>query len=350
MPRSPLAPFLKKIYPDYQAVNADEIPLKYKSLEAEWKSVRQNWGILDLSHQKKILVQGKDRISFLHRMLTNDIQKLKPGERCAACLLTPKGKIISDMTVYAEDSFHILELGISDDQKIIDHLSKYTLIDDVLLDLISDRWGLISFQGPESPRAIQPLDHRWHFFPNSRTGEQGYDLLFPVDQTQELWNALQSFKPLHFVGREAQEVLRIEAGIPKFEAELNQDIIPNEANLENAVSFTKGCYPGQEIVARIKYRGGIQKKLYGLEIMTNFLPQKNDPVQIKDHVIGFLTSVCFSPCLQKNIALGFLKASHIQENAVVEIHSQEHIISAVMRNLPFYSAKAHQTLAPERAS
>ncbi|MBI1883750.1 MAG: hypothetical protein HYS08_06050 [Chlamydiae bacterium] len=299
---------------------------KLSSIEKEWKAVRTQVGFLDLSHQGKILVEGKDRASFLHNMFSNDIKSLTPGIHRYTTLLTPKGKIISDIDVYAFENYFILELYPENVKKVVDRLNSFIITEDVMLKDVSPLFGHLSFQGPLSNEKI--LSGNFQAFDHERCGEKGYDFIIPMKNLET--------QKIQSIGLTTYNILRIEAGIPWYGSELDETIIPNEANLENAISWTKGCYPGQEIVARVKYLGGVQKKLTGIVMEGNVIPQKGDRILKDEKEIGIITSAVYSFQLSCPIALAYLKTASATPDEKIQIHHEDKILNGKVQSLPFY--------------
>jgi len=172
-------------------------------------------------------------------------------------------------------------------------------------------------------------------FRSTHTGEDGFDLIVQNEQAAELWQALQN-KGARPVGHNALEILRIEAGIPRFGIDMDESNVVSETGLDDAVSFTKGCYVGQEIIARIKYRGHVAKKLSGLVCGQAAELQNGAPILATDgKEIGRVTSVAHSPRLGQTIALGYLKYDYLAAGSEVKIVSGDESFPAVVTELPF---------------
>jgi len=339
MNQSPLYQKFKELGARFQEFQSWELPANFGSVEAEWKAVRTQLGILDLTHRGKILVKGKDRVGFLHNMLSNDIKNLLPGSYCYAAVLTPKGKMVTDVNVFAFEDYHLLELDEANVGKTSERLSSFIIGEDVEIKDVSLLYGILSLQGPHAEDFLKRLPQdslNFRAFSHDRTGTGGCDLWVAIENLEKLWNQIQILEKILPIGMSAYETLRIEAGIPVFGKELDENTIPNEANLENAISWTKGCYPGQEIVARIKYRGSVQRILCGLVIKENIVPQRGDKVFKDTNIVGIVTSAVYSFHLASPIALAYLRTVAMAGNEV-HIHHQEKILTGKVQNLPFYT-------------
>ena len=174
-----------------------------------------------------------------------------------------------------------------------------------------------------------PVLHATH------SGEDGFDLLVKADQAHTLWNALQEAgaRP---VGNNAQDILRIEAGIPLYGKDMDETNVVTETGLDDSVSYTKGCYIGQEIIARIKYRGHVAKKLSGLIFEQAANPAQGWKVQsLDDKEIGRLTSKTYSPHLGRTIALCYLKYDYLTPGTEVKVIHEDRELAARVTALPF---------------
>jgi folate-binding protein YgfZ len=174
----------------------------------------------------------------------------------------------------------------------------------------------------------------------SHTGEDGFDLIVASDHANLLWHALQQSGAVP-VGYDALEILRLEAGLPRYDIDMDDTNVVSETSLDDAISFTKGCYLGQEIIARIKYRGHVAKRLSGL-IFDGTV--SIDPGAVINSVdgkeIGRITSVTFSPRLNRTIALAYLKYDYLAPGTVVKVTAGALELSATVVELPFVSSTA----------
>ena len=231
-------------------------------IEEDYKTLREGCGIVDLSAADRLELTGKDRQRFLNAYTTCDIKALAPGSGAYGFFTSPQGRILSDVTVLALEDRLWLELPPGQAGPISDHLRKYILADRVQIRPLEDAVPL-AIAGPGAEAVLgAPRRRRGH---GAAAGEDGRARL-------TLWVALtpdvlaeRLAADWRAPGRaEALEILRVEAGIPRFGQDFGPDNFPQETGIEEAVSFTKGCYLGQEVVARIHYRGGVQKGLRGL--------------------------------------------------------------------------------------
>lgn len=342
-----------------------QMPVHFGDPQAEYYAVRQSVGLCDLSYRGLVRVTGMDRQRFLHAMVSNDTASLQPGQGCYAALLTNRGKLVADFVVHADTDAYLLDLEPQMASPFIDAISQFVIADDVTFDDVSAQWGRLSLQGP---RAAELLTHaferqvpelaryafttwdlgtyRVYLIRRSHTGELGYQLLAPSQALPDLWEVLWQHRETcdaRAVGRNALEVLRIEAGIPVFGRELTAETIPVEANLLEAISYTKGCYIGQEVIARIDARGHVNRRLVGLVLDGETLPPQEAPVVSPEREVGWVTSATHSPALQRNIALGYVRREVLSPGTHLVVQANGATVGATVVELPFYHSQTMGT-------
>jgi len=278
-----------------------------------------------------IEVKGADAKKFLNGLLTNDINKLQGKSGCYALLLTPKGKIIADCFCYTcGDTF-----GIDCEQSlkpvILEHLKKYIVFQKVELSDQGGDWQALGVIGPKAKeflsmqlKELPTTEYTyletvfgeiklWVILKN-RWGLPCYELWVKKSQATELKNKLNFPEISH----EAQEILRIESGTPLFSIDFDQNSLPQEACLDEALSFDKGCYVGQEIVARLEHRGHVGKQLVQLFIEGNNPPTRGEKIFSDDgKEIGRITSSIFSPTDKKSVSLGIISYASLNLTEVM---------------------------------
>ncbi len=352
--RSPLHDLHRSLGATFEQEWGWELPDRYQDPIQEHRAVRESAGLLDLSFRALYRVTGTERTRFLNGILTNDIGKLEIGQGCYACLLTPQGKIVADLDVLSFPDYHLLELHSCWKEQALDHLNKYIIADDVTFEELEDH-ALVAFQGPQATRLLQRLlpgadlpagehqctelsldDHVCRVFQTSMTGEDGYKLALNADRAGTLWQALQEAGATA-AGVSSLNTLRLEAGIPWFGVDFDVENFPQEAGIEDkAVSFTKGCYIGQEFVIRIAHRGHVNRRTSGLTIQRERIPRRGDRILHRDKEIGKITSAALSPTLGKIIALGMLRREAHEPGTIVHVEIDGERVPAEVTPLPFY--------------
>lgn len=340
-----------------------QLPANYGDSLGEYEAVRSNVGIMDLSDRGKLRLSGKEHLRFLQGMLTNDVINLEEGKGMYAAVLTVKGRMLSDMHVYREAESVFLDIEPGLNSKVTDLLKKFRLSYKADIEDVTDDLGLISVHGPNAAELVtslsgvdvsgmEELSHlRTHaddtalfIVKINRTGEEGFDIYTPTRSTEVLWNTLLEkgkefgVKP---IGLDAYSTLRIEAGIPVYGADMDEQTIPIEAGIWHALSFDKGCYIGQEVVARIKWRGHVNRHLMGLLMEGENLPASGDEIFAGEKKIGIVTSSVYSPALKRPVALGYVRREFKTPGTEIIINVKgEHSESALVSELPLYSKKS----------
>lgn len=345
----------------FEEVTGWEMPAHYGDIEAEHRAVRQAVGVTDLSHRGKLRVTGDDRVKWLQSVISNDILPLQPGQGRYSSFLTHKGKMLTYFRVYLQaDAIMIEDVGEIGDATY-QALRKFLLYGTkAKMENCAESWGLLLLSGPKASTVIQsafgvdvtalkPVNfvsaqiggQTALVIRTEETGEMDFEILLPADGLPTAWTILmQAGAPVGIkaIGCHAREALRIEAGIPKAGPELNEEIVPPEANLEGkAFSLTKGCYPGQEVVARMDTYGNVRRHLVGLAMKDSTVPPKGSKLFSGDREVGWISSAVRSPQLGQVIALGFPLRDFSKPGTklTVEVDGSRH--DATVHTLPFYS-------------
>jgi glycine cleavage system T protein len=338
-----------------------EVVGHYSDPITEYHTVRQAVGLADLSHRGKSRVTGEDRIKWLQSIVSNDILPLQPGQGCYSSLLNHKGKMLTYFRLYVlPDAVLIEDVGEVGDTTY-QALRKFLLYGTkAKMDNCAESWGLLLVSGPHAPTVVRSAfgvdvsdlkpvtfviaqigDQNALVMRTEETGEVDLEVMLPADVLPVAWNRLweagqpHGIKP---VGRQALDMLRMEAGLPKAGVDLTEDIVPPEANLEHkAYSLNKGCYPGQEVMARMDTYGQVRRRLVGLVLDEQTIPPKGAKLLSGDREVGWITSATFSPLLNRIIAFGFPLRDFAKPDTVlaVEIEGQRH--QAMVHALPFYN-------------
>jgi len=264
----------------------------------EYERLREAVGLVDHSSRGKILLRGAEVAEFLQGQLTNDIEALAPGRGCYAALLSHKGKMRADLRVLRGADWVWLDsepeaLGV-----LTRTIETYSLGRDVGLEDLTRARSILSLIGPAADRALEvapPGDE--HAFVEGNHGlyvrtDLGVDVLCAAEDTAGVQAALG----IEAVSEAAAECLRIESGRPRYGLDIGPETIPQEAGLNaRAVSFDKGCYVGQETVARLYYKGKPNRHLRGLRLSAPVA--SGEPLLLGDREVGSVGSTCVSPVL-----------------------------------------------------
>ncbi|MFN8534220.1 MAG: aminomethyltransferase family protein [Dehalococcoidia bacterium] len=302
-----------------------EIPADFGDSAQETAVVRHDAGLTDRSDRGKILVSGPDRTAFLQALVTNDVTTIAAGHGLQALGLNHKGQIVADFLILPWRGRLVLVVEPGERAFSFAWLRRHKLRAKVELIDETESLGLLSLAGPKAPTVLagllgqrfelgrdEVIDREFAGMPlliaGSRDlGVTGFDLFLPREKLGEAWQALidSGARP---VGALAWETLRIEAGTPRYGAELGESTLPAEARIEGrAIDPEKGCYPGQEIVARIRNRGQVNRFLRGIILEGGAPPAPAATIEVSGKSVGTVTSAAHSPALGKPIALAFLR-------------------------------------------
>lgn len=288
----------------------------------------ENIGLVDLK-RSWIEVRGADSKNFLNGRLTNNVTALQ-NSGCYSLLLTPKGKLIADLFCYPCGDLFGIDCNTSIKEKVLEELKRYIIFQKVELIDQSNRWGTLCLIGPKAKSFLETVvsklpQKEMEYVSNEVEGDL-FDVIlkklwgFPAFEIWVRKETIEKFKAilnLPTIDRKTQEVLRVESATPLFGVDMDENTIPLEANLQNAISFDKGCYVGQEIIARIHYRGHVGKQLVQIKIESFEPPKAGERIfSAEGEEIGFVTSSCFSPKFGAPIALAYLKYSFLNSPTI----------------------------------
>jgi folate-binding protein YgfZ len=311
--------------------------------------------LMDRSYHGIIKISGKDHVDLLHRLTTNELRNLGPGEGQMNVFTNEKGRIVDRVVLYKLDDEIWLIPSPRNSDKIAAWIDKYIFLEDVRVEKITS--GMLSLFGPQSPAFLHAMFNQdfealpdnyfdniqWHGHPlqiarTEELGFPGFNLILSSELIPELRQQILKrgsefdLKPMD---QGVYEILRVEAGWPLYDKDFNDQINPHEAQFLPYLSFTKGCYIGQEVVARLDTYEKVQKYLVGIILEGDAMPKEKDVILVHDQEAGWLTSVVHSMALRKNIALGYVRTKFISENVDVLIKSDDELISGTLVKLPF---------------
>lgn len=330
------------------------VPASYGDELFEYAAVRERGaGLIDLSSRGRFHVTGSEAVQFLNGLITNDVKALPENQWMPAAFPNVQGRLIASVRLGRLKDGFLIDTEPPTRQKVWQTIQRFTLAGDFHVTDITEKMSLLSIQGKQANEIVRSvvgesaaalpkqglaqakwLDHELTVIRTSHTAEDGFDLLVDVEHAQPLWQALTE-KGARPVGYNAFEILRIEAGVPRYGVDVDETNVVTEA-LEDAVSYSKGCYIGQEIIARIKYRGHVAKKLAGIVVDGTVKVEHNLKIaSIDNNEIGRITSTTVSPHLGCTIALGYVKYDYIAPGTEVKLLSNDQAIPARVTELPF---------------
>lgn len=305
-------------------LNGREVVARGPSEPASVEAARTGAVLLDASYREWIRVTGEDRVSFLHGMVTNEVTKLPVGTATYAAMLTPKGAMVADVRLLKREGDLLLDVEPGHGAKVREFLEKFLISEDAELHDETATHALLTLGGPRAPELlaklglVAPAQHEARaatvagvavtLVGNDVVLAHGVDVISPRDGVEAVYRALKEAGAalgLLALGVEGFEVLRVEAGVPRYGADMDDKTIPLEANLERAINYKKGCYIGQEVIARGTFRGHMNRKLMGL-LLGGQVPAARTELFSGEKKVGWVTSVVRSEKRGQTIALGYV--------------------------------------------
>jgi folate-binding protein YgfZ len=336
----------------------------------EYLALSERAALVDRNDRGRLRLTGTDRRAYLQGLLTNDIVALAPGTGCYAALLTAQGRMIADMRVLETGDAILMDVAGSVVSRVHAHLTDFIFGEDVAVEGVTSstlQWGLYgpdaaavlastlareTAPGEQAPSAAQleamPIfgNVRWRFrdvpllvVRSDEIGVKGFDLFIESVGAGPLVQALSASGAMR-AGADVVEVCRVEAGRPVFGVDMDEDTIPLEAGIENrAISMTKGCYVGQEIIVRVLHRGGgrVARRLVGLKLEAS-VPAPGTALKSGDREVGRMTSAVHSPRLGAPIALGYVHRDFVDPGTRLTAGEQ----AAEVVALPFVRERSQQ--------
>jgi folate-binding protein YgfZ len=322
------------------------LPNDWGDWRAEYRFARESVALLDKNYRAYISLTGPDRARYLNAILTNNIKELRPGQGTVSLLLNPQGHILAEIEIYAlQDTLLCVSYAMIREQ-LIPALDKYIIMDDVTLTDETPRFGTLALEGPQAAGVVRELTgvdigtlpELGHVelprFPLQASGEKaatrgalpcrlvkrspggipGSEFVVEREHLPELWAILlaavraQGGGPM---GYTALNALRLEQGAPWFGYDFGEKQIPHEAGLQDThISFTKGCYTGQEIVERVRSRGQVNRVRVLLKFAAGQPPAADTPLLAEGKEVGYVTRTAFSPMLGCAIGMGYVRREH----------------------------------------
>jgi tRNA-modifying protein YgfZ len=317
-----------------------ELPPDYGDARAEYHAVRDLAGIVDRSGLGVLEVTGKDRAGFLHALVSNDIKALAPGHTCGATLLDIHGKVQLTFLVWSTEDRILLVTPPGTAAFALEAFDKYLFSEKASFADVTADVALSMLAGPEAAGIAERVAAELTGVEVRRApgiGETGGAetwMMVPSSDGARAWQAAldAGARP---VGAAAFESLRIEAGTPLFGRDVDDTVLLPEIPNARLLSHTKGCYPGQEVVVRIRDRGHVNRMLRGLVMEGQTVPERGAEVVADGAVIGRVTSATRSIGAGRPIALGFVRRQHAEAGAAVGVRIGDAIAAAHVSDLPF---------------
>ncbi|MBX3280025.1 MAG: aminomethyltransferase family protein [Acidobacteria bacterium] len=325
----------------------------------EYAALHSGAGLIDLSGAGVLEVSGSNAVQFLNGLVSNDVKMLSPGEGTIAAFLNVQGKVLALSRIYRTENKFLLELEACNRLKILHNLSRFVPAGGFFVSDLSEKTAIFSVQGPRSDElaaaltgsvpGAAPYSHREALIDgikvrianHARCGPKGFDMFAPADLSDKLLTAILEPAACRLVGRAAFDTARIEAGVALEPHDIDESHILLETGRNDAVSYTKGCYLGQEIIARIHWRGRPAKQITGLLLR---IDEASETIDFQSALlfaedgkkVGDIKSITYSPRLGRSIALGYVHRNYLEPGTslIVRIDDRE-MGRAEVTSLPF---------------
>ncbi|HUI53998.1 MAG TPA: hypothetical protein VLY04_03445 [Bryobacteraceae bacterium] len=267
-----------------------------------YQALRETAAWLDLSTRGRIIARGRDRTRLLHNLTSNDIKKMVPGDSCYAFLLNPQGRIQADLHLLCLADYFLLDTEPDLREKVHQLIRRYIIADQVELEDVTATTVSIGVEGPSSP-SLASGD--FTITPFTVTGQPGYRVYCSPEAKPGIIHQLESLGVKAATADDAR-IIRIENGKPRYGDDIRDSTLPQETGQMHAVSFTKGCYLGQEIVERIRSQGRVHKQLLRVELQGADPPAPGTKLTVNGSEAE-ITSAVYSPHFGKVIALAYCR-------------------------------------------
>ncbi|MFQ5854025.1 MAG: YgfZ/GcvT domain-containing protein [Anaerolineae bacterium] len=319
-----------------------------------YRAAREDVAVMDRSAWGRVRMAGEDRVDFLHRMSTNEVRDLVSGVIRQTILTSDIGRIVAIVTAYAFPDHLLLLTDLGGAQRVIGHLERYIFFRDrVELADVTEETGMLSLWGPQpapilgdivEPAISDLATDAWVetdfdgltsiVARTDELGLDGFNLIVHRDHVEPLLHRLTEAGAQHMDAM-VYEILRVEAGHPIHGREVGEDFNPLEAGLKPIISFEKGCYIGQEVVARLDTYDKVKQRLIGVRLERLPVAEERPALTSGGHNVGFLTSWVQSPAYGP-IALGYVLGKHLEPNLIVEVVDGAGQIVGQVVDLPFF--------------
>ena len=307
-----------------------------------YQELRENAAWINLSGRGEIVATGEDRARLLHAMSTNDIQGLGEGQGCYVFFLNAQGRILADANILNLGDSLLTDTEPETRNKVFAHIDKFIIADDVTLTDETENLAVVGVEGTHSLEKLQqmgiPLPAAdYNFVPwgqrfvakISATGLPGYRIYLPSTELPALVSELES-AGINEADSATVETVRLENGKPRYGADITERYLSQETSQMHALSFSKGCYLGQEIVERVRSRAQIHRMLSPVRIQTQSPPPPGTKLRTEEKDVGEITSSAFSPAYNEVVALAYVRAEQMEARNEMVLAGSEPAIRAYL--------------------
>jgi len=332
------------------------MPVQYTGILDEHRAVRQKCGLFDVSHMGEILIEGENALEMVQKLITNNAQKLEDEQILYSPMCYPDGGIVDDLLVHRINANkYLLVVNAANTDKDWQWIQD-NAIDNVNMENVSDDYAQLALQGPDSKDLLaeitdidlDSMKYYWFTFGKvggvevllSRTGytgELGYEIYVAPDEVKGIWSKLmdkgESYG-LQPVGLGARDTLRLEKNMCLYGNDISKDTHPLEAGLGWTVDLEKEDFIGKEALLKVKEEG-YNKKLVGFKVLGRGIPRHGYKIEAKGEIIGEVTSGSFSPTLEENIGLGYVKKDYSKPGQKVAVKVRKREVEVEVVETPF---------------
>jgi folate-binding protein YgfZ len=335
------------------------LPDTFTTFADEYRAAREAVAIFDTNWHTIVELSGPDRVRYLNAIVSNDVKTLGEGRGTLALLLNPQGHILAELEIYALQDKLLVLSHASVRERTVATLDKFIIMDDVTLSDVTERFGRLAIEGPRAGTAIAEAcglaleglsEHAiaevqidgvaCQLIRHSHFGLPGAELIAPREHLSQLWKNLRAGVVAQHgaaIGMRALNSLRLEAAIPWFPDDFNDTVIPHEAALEAThISFSKGCYTGQEIVERVRSRGQVNRRRVQLKFsaaepptaLTRLYAKNAEDCSAESKEVGIVTSSAFSPAANTSIGMAYVRREHNASGTILDFNGGTATVSA----------------------
>lgn len=293
-----------------------------------YDALRESAGFWEIHTRGRLNVTGVDRDTWMQAIAANDVAQLQPGQGLYTLFLNAQGRIQSDAYVYPSGDAYLLDCEAAARATLMEYLEQYIIMEDVLVEDATANHAALACEGPRAATVLADAlgvdpaaelhthggDSSLRWFFTSRTGQPGAYLLFPESRLSEIEDRLEQAGAERASG-ETAEIVRIEQGQPRFGFDFTAKNIPHETGLHHGFSTNKGCYPGQEIVERVRTQGQVNRLLCSVTIDTARVPAPGAEITLGDKTVGTLTSPVLSFRLGCAAGFAILRRTALEDPA-----------------------------------
>lgn len=280
-------------------------------LAEEYRHWREYGGIFDLSARAKLRITGQDRVRYLNGQVTANITRLGADRALPACVTTAKGKLSAEIFSIATADALLIDAEAELRESLAQRLERYIVADDVTLEDVTEVYGLLHFIGAEPTLFLPAASSTAVIRESARLGARGRDVWLPREECSAVLHTLPKGNVPHLLSAELAEVVRLEAGVPRWGREFTEETLPPEAGLDRThIDYAKGCYIGQEVISRLKSVGHVNRQLTGFVALSGEGLEAGWQIYTPENEsksVGNLTSAGWSFALAKPVALGYLR-------------------------------------------